>query len=640
MGHSDTIWNNGGRRAARLAAAVALVLAAVPAAVSQTAPKVEWRAVGAGVIERGLASAAGGAVDRVWYSPDGARLFVRLRSGRVFASDDFETWRAVTAPGSVPEAADYAAAASRPAPGVRLRAAAGQAASARIYAFGGDAVYQSDDEGRSWRNVSHNRRASILGAGFVDLAVSPRDAAEVVVAGADGVWRSLDGGASWAGLNEGLPNLSVRKLYQAGTRVRAGLEGGQEILWGPGQRAAWLPAEADGQRREAAARSAASVALGATVIALAAEGDFMYAGVEGGRLAASADRGRTWRWQVLEPGLTVAAVFADPSEPRVALAAAGGRIYRTFNGGLFWDDLTGGGLAAAGVIRALVADVASGFVYAAGDGGLFIADADLRGGGVPSAWSRMEGLPVDAVVWDVRFDDGGNQIFVAVDGHGVFAALAPHRFRDPRVVNAADRSRRAAAPGSLLSVIGAAVASARVGNVDAPVLSVNGGESQIQVPFEVGAAAGEVSLAVVMSNGRPARSLPLTLAAASPAIFLDRDGAPMLLDADRGVLVEPGTPLRAGSHVQILATGLGRVTPDWPTGTPAPAENTPRVAAAVRVMLDRVPVEVTRATLAPGFVGFYLIEITVPEAVNNGPAELYVEAAGLSSGRVSVLLAQ
>ena len=114
----------------------------------------------------------------------------------------------------------------------------------------------------------------------------------------------------------------------------------------------------------------------------------------------------------------------------------------------------------------------------------------------------------------------------------------------------------------------------------------------------------------------------------------------MLLDADRGVLIEPGSAMRAGSRLQILVTGLGRVTPEWPTGTPAPAENTPRVVTPVRVFVDRVPVEVTRATLAPGFVGFYLVEIALPDTVNNGPAELYVEAAGQSSSRVSIQLAQ
>ena len=143
---------------------------------------------------------------------------------------------------------------------------------------------------------------------------------------------------------------------------------------------------------------------------------------------------------------------------------------------------------------------------------------------------------------------------------------------------------------------------------------------------------------VAVDNGR--REFPMPVAAASPAIFLDRDGSPMLLDADRGVLLEPGRAARAGSRLQILATGLGRVTPRWPTGTPAPAENTPKVIAPVRVFVDRVPVEVTRATLAPGFVGFYLVEIALPDTVNNGPAELYIEAAGQASGRVSIQLVQ
>jgi uncharacterized protein (TIGR03437 family) len=132
----------------------------------------------------------------------------------------------------------------------------------------------------------------------------------------------------------------------------------------------------------------------------------------------------------------------------------------------------------------------------------------------------------------------------------------------------------------------------------------------------------------------------LPVAAASPAVFLDRDGAPLLLDADRGVLLEPGAAARAGTRLQILATGLGRVLPQWPTGMPAPAENTPKVVAPVRVFVDRVPVEVTRATLAPGFVGFYLVEIVLPDTVNNGPAELYIEAAGQASGRVSIQLVQ
>jgi uncharacterized protein (TIGR03437 family) len=54
--------------------------------------------------------------------------------------------------------------------------------------------------------------------------------------------------------------------------------------------------------------------------------------------------------------------------------------------------------------------------------------------------------------------------------------------------------------------------------------------------------------------------------------------------------------------------------------------------------LDRNPVDVTRAVLAPGYIGFYLIEIELPKIVNYGPAELYIEADGRESNRVRLYI--
>jgi uncharacterized protein (TIGR03437 family) len=62
------------------------------------------------------------------------------------------------------------------------------------------------------------------------------------------------------------------------------------------------------------------------------------------------------------------------------------------------------------------------------------------------------------------------------------------------------------------------------------------------------------------------------------------------------------------------------------------------VAVPVEVWLDRVPLRVTRATLAPGYIGYYLLEAELPVLVNAGPAELYVAAEGRSSNRVRVYL--
>jgi uncharacterized protein (TIGR03437 family) len=58
----------------------------------------------------------------------------------------------------------------------------------------------------------------------------------------------------------------------------------------------------------------------------------------------------------------------------------------------------------------------------------------------------------------------------------------------------------------------------------------------------------------------------------------------------------------------------------------------------MKAYLDRAPVTVTKATLAAGYVGLYLIELQVPAIVNAGPAELYISADGQESNRVQVYL--
>ena len=64
----------------------------------------------------------------------------------------------------------------------------------------------------------------------------------------------------------------------------------------------------------------------------------------------------------------------------------------------------------------------------------------------------------------------------------------------------------------------------------------------------------------------------------------------------------------------------------------------PAVRATTAVYLDRAPVEVLSATLAPGYIGLYLVEIRLPAIVNAGPAELYLTADGQESNRVRIVL--
>ncbi len=144
---------------------------AQPLAPGRMAVRPDWRRIGNSSVEVFLASPATGRVDRVWFSLDGSRLFIRTGSGRYFESADFETWRArpeLAAPEE--DLSPALSAPSIPEPLAKVRA--GDGFLARLYAFGRH-VYRSEDGGRHWSNLSSLRGRSIIGEGILDLAVSP-----------------------------------------------------------------------------------------------------------------------------------------------------------------------------------------------------------------------------------------------------------------------------------------------------------------------------------------------------------------------------------------------------------------------------------------------------------------------------------
>jgi uncharacterized protein (TIGR03437 family) len=326
----------------------------------------------------------------------------------------------------------------------------------------------------------------------------------------------------------------------------------------------------------------------------------------------------------------VAVLGARERDPSSSVSAV--HVVHSIDGGAHWEQLTGNLPDVS--VQGVAADSATGALYVATDRGVFMTYADLSVLGSNPQWAPVLGLPPGAPVADVKLDAQGNQLWAAVYGYGVYSTLAPHRARDPRVVSTADLVARAASPGSLISVLGARVQSARAGDLQVPVLpGSNDTESQLQIPFE--ARGDSLSLAVEGPNGR--MNMPMQLEAASPGILVERDGSPILLDGESGVILDAINTAHSRGRIQILATGLGRVNPDWPTGLAGPLENPPQVVAPVKAYLDRQPVDVIRAELAP-FIGYYMIEIEVPAVVNYGPAELYLEAAGKASNRVRVYI--
>ncbi|MBC8167991.1 MAG: hypothetical protein H7Y20_19240, partial [Bryobacteraceae bacterium] len=569
-------------RNATIILTVGLLIFATPLALAQAnnSASEPWRRIGTTSLSLGLASEASGPVERAWFSRDGKTIFARTKAGQTWQTSDLEKW--TSAPGvELPSAENLSLA----YPEAGAKAVAHPLQSGRVYGAGRFA-WRSDDNGAHWTNLTAIEGRSILGGALSDLSVSPVNPDELLVAGESGVWRSVDGGASWAGLNDQLPNLPAQRLLalpDSDPSTRIQLNGGGEVVWSSGEHSGWRLSTDLVQTRERALLSSLAGVFGtATVTTAVRSGDSIWAGSADARLMVSADRGRSWRESPPVAGAgAIERIYVDARDARFAVAVSTsrqiGRVLRTTNGGVFWDDITSD--LPPGAVYGITADRLTGAVYVAGDAGVFQTYTDALGASPATPWIRLRAEPAR----DAMLDAAGNQLYVALDGLGIFAAMAPHRMRDPKVVSAGDRVLRAAAPGSLLSVIGARIDSARVGDRSAAVLASGESESQIQLPYDLTGSSVLVSMA--SSVGRIQIGLPLTTA--SPSIFVDRDGNPLITNADTGLLLDAATPARSNARLQILATGLGRVTPAWLAGLPAPLQDPPKVIATVKAWLDR-----------------------------------------------------
>ncbi len=617
---------------------LALGLAAGLTGWAQQSP--DWRKIGGEAVEASLASPATGPMDRVWYSPDGSVLYGRTSSGLTFQTSDFETWT----PADVlppPEQSPASGVVRAPeSAGVRFLTVS--ASPYRTYALGRQ-LSQSDDGGRSWANLTAYRGMSVIGTWQRDVAVSPADPNQLVVANGFGVWRSMDGGRSWAGLNQRLPNLPVRRILstQSGTAgTRAFVDGIGAVELPPGG-TVWQPVPSITQQVEVMQLERYSKAVQAVVTAFgqSTDGSVAYVGSADGRLWVSTDSGQTFQPTQVPANTSgrVERIIVDGGTYKdralAVLSGTGPHVLRTTNGGRFWDSLDRD--QPLPPAYSVAADWPAGAIYVATEKGVFYSHADLESATTnPVAWQNLTARLPAARATDVRLDPAGVQLYIALDGYGLWAALAPRPPSSVRVVNAADFSTRAAAPGSLLSVFGAHVNAAAAGGLDYPVLAAQDTQSQIQVPFE--AVGPSVALALQTAAG----SLRVTQAVqpVSPAILVNRDGVAEIIDADTNLPIDGRNTAHSNGRIKIMATGLGRVHPDWQTGQPAPLQNAPTVVAPVRAFLDGVPLQVTRAALAGGYVGFYEVEVQLPAITNMGTSELKISADGQESNKVQIVI--
>jgi len=167
-----------------------------------------------------------------------------------------------------------------------------------------------------------------------------------------------------------------------------------------------------------------------------------------------------------------------------------------------------------------------------------------------------------------------------------------------------------------------------INGIAAPIYYVSANQLAVLVPNETTQAIAEIQ---VINNGTPSNLVTEFVNQTTPGIFSQTAngiGYGAIEHAD-GSLVTPDNPAQIGETVQAFLAGLGDTLPELMDGNPAPTDSFTRTSNAIAADVTGVPATVTFAGLAPGFVGLYQVNVTIPSGISSG--DNFLDIAGPDS---------
>lgn len=189
-------------------------------------------------------------------------------------------------------------------------------------------------------------------------------------------------------------------------------------------------------------------------------------------------------------------------------------------------------------------------------------------------------------------------------------------------------------------------------SLPAPIYYLDPGQVNFQLPTNAPLGSDRVAVRVA-DTGELVAGGTLLVAAASPGLFTSNQGGTgqaAVVNQD-GTLNGPGNPAPIGSTILIYGTGQGQVSPAVPDGNAAPSlplSNTVAVPTSdgkaclnsqpsMCVALGNAFGAVKYSGLAPGYIGLWQINVTIPAGITTGTAvPLRVVINGTPSNVVTV----
>lgn len=226
------------------------------------------------------------------------------------------------------------------------------------------------------------------------------------------------------------------------------------------------------------------------------------------------------------------------------------------------------------------------------------------------------------------------------------------------IVNAATQALGTLAPNTIATIYGTnlswathAVAESDLNGGTLPVslegvsVIVNGilsslfyispGQINFLIPYDIVASSATVYVTRQGVSGPPAM---IPMANAAPAFFEWNGNFALATHAD-GSLVSPSAPAQAGEIIVLYAVGLGRTSPDVPSGHIVSTATWILYLPELQVLLNGAPCpssSIYYAGLTPGFAGLYQINLILPDALAPNPSIQLV--MGTQASPASILL--